>query len=180
MTIVNRKNIFTSGLDQDALTTSTSGEQVINFGALTTAGDLANGIFAGADNLTIRNFGRIETSGLGAAGIYVEGANAHIDNFGSIVTHGAFFGDFDFFSEGIFADGDGFRVNNYGRVRVEGEQSSGLVGIGAHGVIVNAGSVDSASDGLAIVAIGDGSQAINSGHVTASGHDTDVLHVSGE
>jgi hypothetical protein len=43
MAIINHKNILTSGFDEDALTTATSGEHVRNFGRLTTTGDLANG-----------------------------------------------------------------------------------------------------------------------------------------
>src|ERR1041384_4961145 len=101
MAIVNRKNIPTSGFDDDALTTNTAGDQIITFGKLTTTGDLANGIFAGADNVSIKNFGGIETFGLGAAGIHVQGANARIDNFGSVITHGGLTEDENFFSEGI-------------------------------------------------------------------------------
>ena|SRR5258708_39035348 len=88
MAIINHRNIITSGFDEDALTTTMSGEHVRNFGRLTTTGDLANGIFADASNASIRNFGQIETSGLGAAGIFAEGEHAHIENFGSVVTHG--------------------------------------------------------------------------------------------
>jgi len=57
MAIVNFKKIFTSGFDQDALTTTTPGDQIINFGNLTTTGDQANGISAGANDVTVRNFG---------------------------------------------------------------------------------------------------------------------------
>ena len=56
MAIFNFKNRFTSGFDQNALTTTTDSEHVFNFGRLTTTGDLADAIFAGADNVTIRNF----------------------------------------------------------------------------------------------------------------------------
>ena len=41
MAIVNHRDIATNGLDEEALTTSTAGEQVINFGDLATSGDLA-------------------------------------------------------------------------------------------------------------------------------------------
>ena len=41
MAIVNHRDIATNGLDEEALTTSTAGEQVINSGALATSGDLA-------------------------------------------------------------------------------------------------------------------------------------------
>ena len=85
MAIINFKNILKNGPDQDALTTTTAGDHVLNFGALTTTGDIANGIFAEAqqcfDSLIS---GSIETFGLGAAGIYVEGADAHIVNYGSV------------------------------------------------------------------------------------------------
>src|SRR5262245_24948528 len=104
MTIVNFVKRFTFGLNEDALTTSTAGEHVLNFGSLTTEGDLANGIFADADNVSIRNFAAIETFGLGAAGIFVQGEDARIVNFGSVHTTGASTDDFAFFSEGIFAE----------------------------------------------------------------------------
>jgi hypothetical protein len=69
MAIANRKNIVTLGFDEDALT---AGEHLINFGGLTTIGELADGIFADADDAKIQNFGTIETSGLGARGIFVD------------------------------------------------------------------------------------------------------------
>ena len=40
MAIVNQRNIWTFGADEDALTTSTQGEHILNSGNLTTAGDL--------------------------------------------------------------------------------------------------------------------------------------------
>ena len=43
---VNVLNISTSGFDEDALTTATAGDFILNFGKLTTTGDLAEGIFA--------------------------------------------------------------------------------------------------------------------------------------
>jgi len=51
MAIVNFEDRFTSGFNEDALTTSTSGETIHNHGDLTTTGDLANGFFAGADDV---------------------------------------------------------------------------------------------------------------------------------
>src|SRR6185295_19266346 len=56
MAIINFKNMVTVDFDGDALTTVTAGEFILNFGALTTFGDLANGIFAGANDVTVRNF----------------------------------------------------------------------------------------------------------------------------
>lgn len=186
MAIINRKNISTSGLDEDALTTTTSGEHVLNFGVLRTTGDLANGIFADANNVSVHNFGSIETSGLGAAGIFVQGEDAHVANYGSVVTHGGFFdpnpdvdGD-EFFSEGIFVNGDLFSIANYGTVHVEGELSSALVGAGADGTIVNFGLVESLSDeSSAVVAIGEGTQAINNGTIIVRGDFTGALFAEG-
>ena len=108
MAVVNFKKLSTSGFDEDALTTTTPGEHLLNFGALTTTGDLANGIFASANDVTVRNFGDIETAGLGAAGIYVQGDNARIENYGSVHTTGDFTEDELYFSEGLFAEGNGF------------------------------------------------------------------------
>jgi hypothetical protein len=76
MALVNRKNISTGGFDEDALTTSTQGDNTLNFGNLTTAGDLADGIVAARHRLII-NFAQIETSGLGATNL-VEGSSALI------------------------------------------------------------------------------------------------------
>src|SRR5262245_22764805 len=84
MTTVNFKNLSTSALDEDALTTALAGDKLLNFGDLTTTGDLANGIFAGADNVTVKNLGHVETSGLGAAGLYAQGQNVRIENYGSV------------------------------------------------------------------------------------------------
>jgi hypothetical protein len=106
-------NISTSGFDADALETLKNGDLIINFADLMTTGDIANGIFASASDVRIRNFGAIETSGEGAAGIFLQGESARVENFATVVTHGDFynpspvFGD-EFFSEGIFVDGDRF------------------------------------------------------------------------
>src|SRR5262245_61847544 len=177
MSIVNRKNISTSGFDQDALIIKTPGISLLNFGNLTTTGDLANGIFADASNVSIRNNGMIATSGDGAAGIFVQGNDAHVENYGTIITYGGVFGDNEFFSEGVFALGDRFYIANYGSVRVEGELSSCLIGEGNDGVVVNYSRVESVSNGLLLAANGDRSQVINAGQATARGADTDVLHV---
>ena len=50
MAIVNDSDIATNGLDEEALTTSTAGEQVINFGGLATSGDHGRG-FHGTNGL---------------------------------------------------------------------------------------------------------------------------------
>src|SRR5262249_50001108 len=88
---------------------------------------------------------------------------------------------------------------------VEGVFAGALVGIGTDGVVVNYGQVDSVSDGgPALQVIGDQSQAINAGQLTANGNggalnatgagaeaintgvvkgsgaNTDMLHVRGE
>ena len=73
------------------------------------------------------------------AGIFAQGENVRIENHGLVVTHGDLSETGEFFSEGIFALGDGFHIANFGRVRVEGESSSGLVGVGDNGVVVNYG-----------------------------------------
>lgn len=184
MAIVNFVDLSTSGFDEDALTTTKSNEQVLNHGSLTTTGDLANGIFAGANDVLIQNFGLIETSGLGAAGIYVQGENARIENHGSVVTHGGFFDDGGdgVFSEGIFAEGDRFYIANHGRVQVSGDGSSAMVGDGADGRVINFGIVDSSAPFSAVIAaFGDRSEVINagSGEVIARGEGP-VLFVLGQ
>ena len=181
MAIVNFKNIFTSGLDQDALTTATFGDHILNFGGLTTTGDLANGIFAAADSVLLQNFGVIETSGQSAVGIFAQGNDAHLVNHGTIITHGDYDGVDDFAAEGMLAEGDRFYIVNDGNIHVDGLFASALEGFGDNGVLINAGHIDSASDGSAIFfAGGDGSQAINTGQVTASGEDVAAMIVSGE
>jgi hypothetical protein len=181
MTIVNFADKTTSGLDEDAVTTTTPGERVFNFGRLTTSGDLADGIFAEADGVLIHNFGRIETGGLGAAGIFVRGDDARIVNLGLVETHGTLFGDDEFFAEGIAAEGDRFNIANFGRVHVDGEFSSCMSGIGANGVIVNYSVVDSAANGSSVVAVrGDGSRIANAGRVTVRGENNAALFVLGE
>src|SRR5262249_51500801 len=132
MTIVNRKNISTTGFDQDALTITKPGTSLLNLGNLTTIADLANGIFAGANNVSIRNNARIETSGDGAAGIFVQATDTHVENYGTIVTHGGVFADkkSEFFSEGIDVGGDRFYIANYGLIHVDGNASSAIAGDG--------------------------------------------------
>ncbi len=48
----------------------------MNFGRVTTTGDLAEGIFGEADGVSVNNFSRIDTSGRGAAGVFVLGEDA--------------------------------------------------------------------------------------------------------
>ena len=179
----NFDDISTTGENVDAFFTLTPGETVINFGDLTTTGDLANGIFAGADDITIRHFGSIETSGLGAAGIFVQGDDAVSKTSGRCTQRAASFGNFAFFSEGIFAEGDRFYIANHGSVQVSGGTPSALVGDGDDGLIINFGALDSFATISAVVAvIGDRSQAINagSGEVTVHNDFNTALNASGE
>ena len=187
MAISNFTNRSTSGVDEDALATTNSGEQVRNFAQLTTTGDLADGVFADADHVTIRNFGHIETSGLGAAGVFVAGDDARIENYGSVVTRGGVFDpdpateEDDLFSEGLTVVGDRFHVANYGSVRVEGELSSGLSGVGVDGVLTNSGRIESiATESSAIGVFGDRSQAINYGQVIVGGENNAAMFALGE
>ena len=171
MPIVNRKNIFTTGFDQDALIITKPGTNLLNLGDLTTTGDRADGIFADANNVTIRNNAKIETAGDGAAGILVHGNDAHVENFGSITTHGSVFTSkkVQFFSEAIDVEGDRFYIANHGAIRVEGAESSAIIGEGAGGTIINAGTVYSAAaGGIAIFAFSEGAQIINTGQVTVA------------
>jgi hypothetical protein len=171
MAIVNFKSIFTSGFDQDALTTATSGGHILNFASLTTTGDLANGIYAGANNVSIFNFGPIETFGLGAYAIFVEGDNARVENFGPVVTHA---------DDSIEVHGDNFIIANHGNIRTDGDFASALVGIGSNGVIINYGLVDSnAFNGAEVFVFGDGARVTNAGTVTARGEDMAALEVVG-
>jgi hypothetical protein len=180
MAIINFDDILTVDEDDDVLTTSTVGDLIVNFGELTTTGDLANGIFANADDVTVRHFASIETRGLGAAGIFVEGENARIENYGSVRTTGNLTEDELFFSEGIFALGDGFYIANFGKVQVEGDAASGMVGLGADGTIINFNLVESSAAGSSVlVADGDRSQVINAGQVKVTGTDTAALWVGG-
>ncbi len=159
MTIVNFANILTSAIDDDALTTTKPGERVFNFGHLATSGDLANGIFAGAADVTVRNFGRIETSGLGAAGILVRGDDARIVNFGRVETHGDRL-------DPIPASRTTRSSRKASPPKATGSTSpisaaftsmvmcsSGLSGVGANGVVVNFGVVDSAAIGSSVIAV---------------------------
>jgi hypothetical protein len=120
MTITNFEDRITHDFNEDALTTNIAGEEIRNHGNLTTTGALANGIFAGVNDVTVRNFANIETSGFGAAGIYVSGENARIENYGSVHTTGDPTADESFFAEGLFAEGNAFYVANHGSVLVEG------------------------------------------------------------
>jgi hypothetical protein len=85
------------------------------------------------------------------------------------------------FAEGIVAEGDGFRVANFGNVHVDGEASSCLVDIGADGVVVNYGVLDAESfDSSAIAADGERVQAINAGLVQVGGEQNTAVFVLGE
>jgi len=179
MPIVNRTSIFTADPDDDALSTVTPNDLVINFASLITAGDLADGIFVGADGVSVRNFGSIHTSGLGAAGVHVEANNVRVDNFGSITTSG---NDTAFnTSDGIIVIGDAFRISNFGDVHVTGDFASALVGVGEGSSIVNAGHVTSSSiESIVVGIIGDGAQVINRGQIEVAGSESSALLTRGE
>lgn len=178
MTIVNRKNISTSGTDDDALSTATQGEHILNFGNLKTTGNLADGIVGIADNVSIFNFAQIETSGLAATGIFVEGSGARVNNFGSVHTSGD--DTEDATSDAIIVFGDAFRISNFGDVRVDGDFASALVAIGDNGSILNAGHVISTSiESIVIGIIGDAGQVVNRGQVDVGGTDNAALETLG-
>jgi hypothetical protein len=187
MPINNFTDKSTFGFDEDALTTTKLGERILNFARLRTAGELADGISADADDVSIVNFGEIETAGQGAAGIIVRGDNARIVNFGEVSTTGGirdpdpdFDGD-EAFAEGIVAEGDGFRVANFGSVHVEGDGSSCLVGVGKDGVVINYGVLDTESfDSSAIAAIGKRSQAVNAGFIHVGGEENTAVFTDSE
>lgn len=52
---------------------------------------------------------------------------------------------------------------------MDGDESSGLSGLGADGVAINYGHIDSTTHGILIDAVGERSQAINAGLTTARG-----------
>jgi Peptidase M10 serralysin C terminal len=175
--------ILTSGLDEDALTLLKSDGSLTNVRDLVTTGDLANGIYAAADRVTITNLGDIETNGLGAVAILVQGDDARVTNRGAIVTRGEPFngGGGEITSEGIFVEGDRFSIRNFGTVETEGLGASALVGVGQGGEIVNFGEVNSHSDfALAVGAVGDGSAVTNRGQVTVTGDQQTGLFAAGD
>ncbi|MBR0719102.1 hypothetical protein [Bradyrhizobium liaoningense] len=178
MAIINIKQIAKSGLDEDAITTSTQGEHILNFGNLTTAGDLGDGIVAIASNVSISNFAQIETSGLGAMGIFVEGSGARIDNFGSIHTSGN--DEPTVTSDAINVFGNAFRISNFGSIRVDGDFASAIVGIGDNSSILNAGDVESASiESIVIGILGNAGQLVNRGAIDVGGTDNAALLTRG-
>jgi len=175
---INRHALSTSGFDEDALTTSTAGEHILNFGNLTTAGDLGDGIVAFADNVSIFNFAQIETSGLGAIGIYVEGSGARINNFGSIHTSGNDTPTVT--SDAINVFGDAFRISNLGDIRVDGDFASAAVAFGDNGSILNAGHVNSTSiESIVIGILGDAGEVVNRGQIDVGGSENAALLTRG-
>ena len=146
---------------------------------MTTTGDLSDGIFATADNVSIFNFAQIETSGLGATGIFVEGSGARINNFGSIHTSGND-DPSGATSDAVAVFGDAFRISNFGDIRVDGDFASALVAIGDNGSILNAGRVDSASiDSIVIGIVGDAGQVVNRGQIDVGGSNNSALFARG-
>jgi hypothetical protein len=201
----NFRNITTTGFDEDALTTFLPNDDIRNFATLTTSGDLANGIFVGADSVSVANFGHVETSGSGAEGVLIQGADGHVRNFGSIVTHGEPTNDFLHFNDAIAAYGNNFDLQSWGSLETHGSFSSGMSGIGDGGVL-NFGSISTsgfASQALgafgndfhidnwgvlktegdfsgAMLAVGDGGQIRKFGHITTSGFDSQGLVAVGD
>jgi hypothetical protein len=175
--------ILTSGFDEDALTLLKSGGSLTNVRDLVTTGDLANGIYAAADRVTITNLGDIETSGLGAVAILVQGDDARVTNRGAIVTRGELFNGSggEITSEGVFVEGDRLSIRNFGAIETEGLAASALVGVGQGGEIVNFGEITGHSEfAFAIGAIGDGSAVKNFGQVTVAADQQTGLFVVGD
>jgi hypothetical protein len=170
MPINNFRNITTTGFDEDALFSTTTGDKVRNFSVVTTTGDLANGIYAGVDNVSVDNLGRIETSGRGAEGVLIEGAGARVRNFGSIASHGEPSDDFLHFNDAIAVYGGNFRIENWGDLSTEGIFASGVFALGDFGMIRNHGPVSTSGDlSAAVNTDGTGNQIVNFGAVSTSG-----------
>jgi hypothetical protein len=171
MPINNFRNITTTGFDEDALFTFTVGDQVRNFAAVTTTGDLANGVYVGADDVSVDNFGRMETSGDGAEGVLIEGDGARVRNFGSILTHGEPTDDFLHFNDAIAVYGDEFEIENRGRLETEGSVSQGVFAEGDGGLIRNFGSISTSGEeeAAALVVIGNGFHVDNRGTLATEG-----------
>jgi hypothetical protein len=180
MPVRNCRDIATTEFGEDALTISSPGERVQNFGSLTTTGDLADGIYAGVDGVSVDNFGAIGTSGLGATGILVEGNDVRVRNLGSIAAHGEPTEDFLNFGDAVTVFGFNVEVANWGRLETNGFHCSGIFFGGDGGRLSNYGTISSSGDGgYGIDVWGNNFTSENWGRIDVEGHDAKGLHGNG-
>ena len=177
MPILNRRNITTSGFDEDALVSHRANDVIQNFAVLRTTGDLADGIYGNANGVKVTNRGVIDVAGDGAAGIFIEGNDALINNLGSVQTHGGIFdpdgvpftGD-EFSPDAIRVAGDRYWVENNGDVRASGSQCTAIIAIGNGGTVRNYSQLFATGEGAAgVFTVGDHNEGVNRGAITVSG-----------
>ena len=155
-TPINRQDISTTEDQDDIFVLATTGERLINFGALMTSGNDASPIRVAEDGVNVANFGLLTTSGDGSRGVSVgDQFGARYDNV-TVINHGAITITGNFLEEGtsfLFADGvDAFgnnnQVINFGTISATGSGAGGIYTAGIDTLIVNYGRIESGFVGM--------------------------------
>ncbi len=152
---INRQNLSTLADHDDIFVLAGSNERFINFGVLTTSGDIASPIRVAANGVNVSNFGSLTTSGDLSSAVTVGDYfgdhfdNVTVTNFGTITTTGAMlFDDSLNFSGSISAHGNSNNVINYGTISATGFGAFGINTLGTNCLIVNYGTIESGSFGI--------------------------------
>lgn len=154
---INRKSISSSSAGANAYVLDDAHSAFVNFGNLSTSGQLADAIRITAPGANVVNFGRIESSGDGSDGIGVGDADTPVNgvsvkNFGSIVSSGNFVDDGGFgeYPVAIDAFGDNERISNFGSITSISADSAAIGLVGSHGQIRNFGTIDATDVGIVL------------------------------
>ncbi|TMJ17702.1 MAG: hypothetical protein E6G94_01690 [Alphaproteobacteria bacterium] len=155
--VVNRKSIATTAPGADAFTFSDGNGALVNFGNLSAAGGLADGIRVTAAGASVVNHGSIVTSGDGSDGIGAGGWFGALDgvsvtNFGTIASSGNATGTDDApeYPTGIELFGENERITNHGTITSRGIDGSGVSLVGSHGEVRNYGTIDAEAIGIVL------------------------------
>jgi hypothetical protein len=145
------------------LSSSGTGDCVINSAEIATTGDFVHGINSSGPSVTITNLNSIITNRYSAAGINSTGANALIYNIDSIATYGNT-------GYGIYSTGSSAVISNLGIIRSYEQYAHGIDSSGSSATIINSNSI--ITDGFSangIASYGNAATITNNDHITTSG-----------
>ncbi|WP_038034986.1 autotransporter outer membrane beta-barrel domain-containing protein [Thermopetrobacter sp. TC1] len=158
--VTNKGTISTEGFNANAVHTY-GNSTIINEGKIEAKGDIADGIEAGGDNVTIINKGQITTSGNtwdnGADGIDASGRHLTVNNTGTIKTDSPY-------SHGIRVRNDDATITNSGTISTSGYEATGISGE-RRIVIINTGTITASGERGDPVRAGSESQITNTGTI---------------
>jgi hypothetical protein len=168
-TLINYGSLSTTGNSSYGLRTTAASNILTNSGTVTTSGFGSYGLFAtGANNSILTNTGTITTTGLQGFGLSTFNANTLI-NSGNITTNGDQ-------AYGIYSSGANASLTNNGTVVTHGLEGHGMYGAAGNITLMNNGSVIvTGTDAYGVRVINNNSTFTNAGYVKSVASNTIVM-----